>query len=350
MDNWIFIGALTVLYGALLWWSARRLPAEKWQIAAAIPVHKTKTGDWRGVNLTYYGVFSANALAGACLMFLVLIGALGIPFSQGFMFLAPLLSVCFPASRIFARWVEKKPATATVGGAYFAGILIAPWLAWFIMVSFQGLLAPAFDVLPLLAALSISYVLGEGMGRLACISFGCCYGLPLERCPAWARFLFRRRHFVFTGPMKKASYESGLLGKPLAPIQTVTSIVYGAAGLGGALLFLQGRFTAALLLTSLVGGVWRAYSEVLRADFRGRRKFTAYQKMALAGAAYAALLACILDSKGLPAPVIGAGLDMLWDPAPLLALQCLWVFVLLAAGASKVTRSTIRFHLIKSKI
>jgi hypothetical protein len=187
-------------------------------------------------------------------------------------------------------------------------------------------------------------------GRLACISFGCCYGKPLEDGPAWAKMLFRRRHFIFMGPMKKASYESGYHGKPLVPIQIITSIIYGLAGLGGAWLFLEGYFVPALLLTSLAGGLWRAYSEVLRADYRGETKFTAYQKMALAGAVYTAFIPWVVGFDGLPAPLIGSGLDALWNPALLLAIQGLWIYIMLATGTSKVTRSTIKFHLVKSKI
>ncbi len=350
MQNLIFVGSLAVFYGLLLWWSARHLPAEKWQIAASIPVKKTREGSWWGINLTYYGFFSANAMVCAVGLFFMLSGSLGIPAFQSFIFLAPLLSLCFPASRLFARWVEKKPATATIGGAYFAGVVLAPWLGLFIKHSFQVFLSPAWQIIPLLAALSISYILGEGLGRLACISFGCCYGLPLAKGPAWVRFVFRQRHFVFTGPMKKASYESGLHGTPLVPIQLITSVIYGAAGLGGILLFLHGHFLAALLGTNLLAGLWRAYSEVLRADYRGEKKFTAYQKMSLIGAAYTCLLPWFFDYRGLPAPQVGAGLELLWNPTLLLALQGLWIFILLATGTSKVTRSSIRFHLNKGKI
>lgn len=350
MDNLIFVGSLAALYGLLLWWAARHLPAEKWQIAASIPVRKEASGLWQGRNLTFYGLFTANALVLACALFLLLLGSVGIGAGQACLFLGPLLLICYPASRLLARWVEKKPATSTIGGAFFASVLVAPWLAYLLEAALAGDLPPAFGVIPMLAALSVSYVLGEGLGRLACISFGCCYGRPLDQGPAWARRLFGRRHFVFSGPLKKASYESGLQGRPLVPIQLITAVVYGAAGLGGVLLFLQGHFTAALLATSLIGGGWRAYSEVLRADFRGERRFTAYQMMALAGTAYTLLMPWLFGPAPTAAPAVGEGLAALWNPGLLLALQALWAFTLLSTGASRVTGATLSFHLNRSQI
>jgi len=61
MDKLIFTAGLGALFAALLWWS-RRLPGERWQIAAAIPVGRAENGRWRGVNLTFYGMFTANAV------------------------------------------------------------------------------------------------------------------------------------------------------------------------------------------------------------------------------------------------------------------------------------------------
>ncbi len=39
-------------------------------------------------------------------------------------------------------------------------------------------------VRPVLATIVAAHALGEGSGRLACISFGCCYGRPLDQLPA----------------------------------------------------------------------------------------------------------------------------------------------------------------------
>jgi hypothetical protein len=51
----------------------------------------------------------------------------------------------------------------------------------------------------------IAYAFGEGLGRLACISFGCCYGVALPEAHPLLRHMFDRWHFVFSGSMKKIS-------------------------------------------------------------------------------------------------------------------------------------------------
>ena len=59
--------------------------------------------------------------------------------------------------------------TFTVGGASFVGIILAPLIVWMFNVT----LDKSIPIVPFLAAVSIAYALGEGVGRLACISFGC---------------------------------------------------------------------------------------------------------------------------------------------------------------------------------
>lgn len=52
MDKIVFIAGLGALFAGLLWWS-RRLPGERWQIAAAIPVGESHGGRWRGSTLPF---------------------------------------------------------------------------------------------------------------------------------------------------------------------------------------------------------------------------------------------------------------------------------------------------------
>ena len=349
MENLVFIAGMAVAYTVMLWWGALKLPGEKWQIMATIPIQKNGTG-WKGLNLTYYGLLSANALLASSLLFLILMGSLGVRSLETLLFLGPLLSVCIPASRLVALWVEKKPATLTIGGAGFLGIVLAPWLVWLVKASLAPSLAAGMEVIPVTAALSVSYCLGEGLGRLACLSFGCCYGRPLSQSPKWAQMLFRNHPLVFTGRTKKASYESGLEGEPVLPVQVLTSAVLGLAALAGAYCFLNGWHVAALWVGVGVSGLWRAYSETLRADFRGRSKFTAYQVMALAGVAYALALPFIFATPPPLTPVLGNGLMLLWQPGTLLVLQGLWLLVFWHSGSSKVTASTINFHLVRDKV
>jgi hypothetical protein len=84
---------------------------------------------------------------------------------------------------------------------------------------------------PALAAIMIAYAFGEGLGRLACISFGCCYGVALQEAHPLLRRVFDRWHFVFFGDTKKISYASGLAGKQVVPIQAITLLLYIGIGL-----------------------------------------------------------------------------------------------------------------------
>jgi hypothetical protein len=54
-----------------------------------------------------------------------------------------------------------------------------------------------------MAAAAIAYAFGEGLGRLACISFGCCYGRPLHQCHPMVQPFLSRFCLTFTGHTKK---------------------------------------------------------------------------------------------------------------------------------------------------
>ncbi len=60
-----------------------------------------------------------------------------------------------------------------------------------------------------MAVLSIGYTFGESLGRLACLSFGCCYGKPLSQCSEQIRNLFEHFNVVFTGETKKRLMRRG---------------------------------------------------------------------------------------------------------------------------------------------
>src|SRR5215470_855832 len=61
MTNETFILGLAIICTLMVTWACKTLPAESWQILAAIPIAKDAEGRWRGVNLTYYGLLTANA-------------------------------------------------------------------------------------------------------------------------------------------------------------------------------------------------------------------------------------------------------------------------------------------------
>jgi hypothetical protein len=42
-------------------------------------------------------------------------------------------------------------------------------------------------IVPALAAVMIAYTFGEALGRLACISFGCCYGVSISKLTRFSK-------------------------------------------------------------------------------------------------------------------------------------------------------------------
>lgn len=296
-------------------------------------------------------MFTANAVLLAAALMLIMLGSLGISPFQVMVVMLPLISLSAPAARLVARWVEHKPATLTVAGAGFAAILLAPWLTLLARACLDREAAQALQVTPVLAALVICYTLGEGLGRLACLSFGCCYGRALVACPDWVQTVFKHWHLVFSGETKKISYEAGLDGLAVVPVQMLTLVVNGAAGLVSLYLYLNGAFTGALWLCLIAGGLWRAVSETLRADYRGGGRLSAYQIMALMGIAYGILISLVFPvvTAG-AAPSLALGLDTLWSPAVVLSLQGLWTVSLIYSGTSRVTAASIEFHVVRERI
>ena len=333
-----------------LWWGFSHLPAERWQIIATVPAVKTPEGGWQGINFTWYGLLTANAYLVALLVLLVLLGAVGVPPLGSALLAVALLSCCVPASRLVARLVEKKAHTFTVGGAVFVGMLLTPPLV--LLVNRTAGVAFGFQ-LPIMAtyaAIAIAYAFGEGLGRLACISFGCCYGRPLAETEGWLRGLFSGRGLRFYGSTKKAAYAAGLEGVELLPIQAVTAVLYTACGLLAIGLFLGAHHLAAFLLAAGVTQGWRALSETWRADYRGTGRISAYQIMGLAGLAYAVTVALLVGAEPLAQPVFSVGLQRLWTPAIVLFLQVVWLVLFLYTGRSTVTGALVRYHVHHDRV
>jgi prolipoprotein diacylglyceryltransferase len=342
----LFVLALAVVLAAGLAFGFRTLPRERWQVLATLPLRKESDGAWRGLNLTWYGLLSANAYAAALLAVFFLLGSIRVPHPVTATMMAILLAVVVPASRLVARVVEKKKHTFTVGGATFAGILAFPVA----ILATEWATGTTVRVLPVAAATGVGYALGEGLGRLACLSFGCCYGKPVRACPPLLRRAFTRFHVVFDGPTKKASYASGYENRPLVPIQGITSIVLVTLALIGMELFLRESYGASMIVT--LGGTqgWRALSELARADHRGGGRLSAYQWMAIAGAAGTSALALVLHPGATPAPDLGRAFRSLWDPLLLLGVQGLWFAVLAFMGRSDVTTAQVRFDIRRERV
>jgi hypothetical protein len=243
-----------------------------------------------------------------------------------------------------ARLVEGKRNTLTVGGAVFVGIVVAPFVAWAVVAA-----TGSGAVLPALAALSVAYAVGEGVGRMACLSFGCCYGRPVDTLPAPWRGLFEKWHIVFEGKTKKAAYAHGLCGRKLVPVQLMTAYLYCGAACLGMAFFAAGNFSMAMALPLVTTQAWRVVSEFFRADFRGERKISAYQIMAGLGVLYGLVPAVMLDASGVEAH-LGRGAASLWTVPVLLLLQGVFLAVFLYTGRSCVTDSVVRFAVREGEI
>lgn len=352
MNNHLSIAILALVLALLFRWCFTRLPRENWQFLAILPGPKDAQGHWQGVNLTYYGVFNATAYTLACAALLVLTASAGLAPRQIAALAAAMLAVCAPASRGIARWVEKKPFTFSIGGASFLGLLILPLLLGIANRLAAGTGHPSLPPAVVLAAVSIAYTLGESVGRLACISFGCCYGKPIDALPPGLQRIFGRWHFVFFGGTKKIAYADHLAGVRVVPIQGLTAVFYALVGLTGILLYIHGAFRPAFLLTLSATQLWRFSSEFLRADHRGGGRISAYQIMALVSVAYGLILTVWLPpSDTAPRlPEILTGLHRLWHPGWLLGLQALWLASFLYTGRSRVTGARIDFHVESARI
>ena len=172
----------------------------------------------------------------------------------------------------------------------------------------------------------------------------------LAALPRVLRKPFRTTSFVFSGDTKKVAYEGALTGVPLIPIQGLTAIVSTVAALIGTLLFLQARWTAAIVVTVAITQLWRAFSETLRADYRGRTRISAYQVMSLSLLPYTAALLLLLPSANVNLPDLVAGASSLIGGLPLLMIELLWVTIFLYLGRSSVTAARLSFHVVRERV
>jgi hypothetical protein len=249
-----------------------------------------------------------------------------------------------------ARCTEGKQCTFTIAGAFFVGIFVAPFVLYSLNAYLPAAGYPAVPIVPALAAIMIAYAFGEGLGRLACISFGCCYGVALLESHPLLRLVFDHWHFVFSGSMKKISYASGMEGRQVVPIQAITCLLYVSVGLSATLLFLKGAYALAFVSSMTVTQGWRTLSEVLRADYRGDGKISAYQVMGILAIVFAIAVTILLPTDRILVPDLAAGIEAVWRPEVFLLLQAIWGIVFIVFGKSMVTGAHISFHLHHDRI
>ena len=280
MINAAFVAILAALMAALFVWGFKTLPRERWQMIAAVPVAKDHHGDWRGMNLTFYGFFSATGCIFGMGLALLLLASVHVSMLVAMILVAGMIVLCLPASRLVAAIVEKKSNTYTIAGAAFVAAMLLPPVVWLGEKLLPGWGLTLYAV-PTLAATAIAYALAEAIGRLACMSFGCCYGMPLrDASPRMAR-IFRRFNTVFHGDTKKAAYASHLQHEPLIPVQALTSVVFTVSGLAGLIFFVMQYWRLAVLIPVIGTWGWRAIVENLRADHRGPTRVSVYPILSL---------------------------------------------------------------------
>jgi Prolipoprotein diacylglyceryl transferase len=282
----------------------------------------------------------------ACDQLYVLVGAMGQPILPAATYVGLLLAVGIPASKFVARWVEGIPGH-TIGGAVFAVLMSAlPAMAITRLVA-NALAWPAFDPGVVIAAACIAYVLGEAIGRLACLSFGCCYGKPIDQCTSLQKALYSRFTETYRGRFKKISYASGLNDRPVIAVQSIACALLFSIFLVSLWLFWKGHIAASIVVSLGLSQLWRTYSEQLRADFRGRDGFTVYQAMALVGAFLSVVFAWIYGGSN--ATLIVASAYRGWIAATqaevIVGSQLLAFVIVLYMGRSSVTSSRLELFL-----
>ena len=350
MTEIIFITALAVLFTAVYSIAFRILPDEKWQVFASIPLQKSGDGTWSGVNITYYGLLTSTGYTIACSVFILMMTAGGINLKLLAIITVCILIVFIPSSKIMAFIVERKKHTITIGGAVFVMIIASPWIIAGVngLSGFIGTDRAVESVF--LASLITSYSFGEGFGRLACISFGCCYGKPVSALPFFLQKLFNPFSFVYTGKTKKISYHDHMDGVKTVPIQAITALLYTTSGLAGLYLFLKGHYYASFFLSLTVTQLWRFFSEFLRADFRGDGIISAYQVMSLITIPYYIIYILLTGMPQIPAPELLSGFKFFWNPGVILILIIMWIGGVLYTGISSVTGATILIYVNEDKI
>lgn len=337
----LFIFIIAVISFCMIFFGSVNLTKEKWQMMAAVPITKNKDNTWKSRPITYYGFFSAFSYTFATTLYLVLANSVFNSYKMTIAAGLPILAICIPASKLIALIVEKRKNTFTIGGASFLGFITAP--LWLYILK-NHLISNDFSITAALSSIIIAYCFGEGLGRLACISFGCCYGKPVKDLPEKFQFLFYRFNYKFTGHTKKAAYDGDLENTPLIPVQGITSFLYSLTGVISLILFFKGKMISSFIFTLTITQFWRFFSEFLRNDFRGdHKKISVYQIMALTTIPYG-VCAAYFSQSFVIYPDIKSGLSLLWNPGFLIFLEVLFIYTFLYTGRSKVTEAHLKFN------
>jgi hypothetical protein len=342
---------LGIILTGITWIGYKVFPHERWQMIAAIPVKKREDGSWRSINLTWYGAIIATSYLISVAIFYFLASVRNIPIIPVIGIIALVITICMPASKIIALIVEKKKHTSSIGGATFLSLIAVPWIILisnYLTTKYYG---KTIEPIAVLSALYIAYTIGEGFGRIACVSFGCCYGKPMDELPKLIQRFLKFKGLRFFGETKKVCYADNWEGRNLFPIQAITTIIYLTTGLIGFYFYLLGWIKTSMLLTLSVTQLWRIFSEFLRADYRGNYKIlSAYQKMSIFNIFYISAITIFFPDVKNVTLQFQNGINLLWSPWFILSMELLWIITFLYYGISKVTGSNVNFFVNKERI
>ena len=342
----IFMVILVLILLPLYVFAFKKFPSENWQFFATMPVKKNNGGEWQGLNLTYYGVLTATGFALGFSVFLLMASSYNTGPWGRIAAMIILLIFFIPSAKVMAYIVEGKKHTLTVGGAAFVMIAAAPWVVELVNIcSSEKVSSISF-----MAMLLTAYAFGESFGRLACISFGCCYGRTVESMPVYFKNLFKKLNFVFEGKTKKIAYNDFLDGIRVVPVQGITAILYLAAGFISLYLYYSGMHLLSFAVALTVTQLWRFLSEFLRADYRGNNDISPYQIMSIITIPYFIVYYYFAGAGISSVPDINSGLKFMWNPAVILIIQVMWAGALVYTGRSSVTASRINFYVVKENI
>lgn len=339
----IIVGMILFL---LSYFGIKKFPSERFQFLITIPYKRLSDGRWLSLNLTYYGLFNAIAYTIGSIITTILLLSINIGFYQIFLIMLFTFLICIPASKYVAYFVEKTKSGFTVGGAVFVGVLISPFtiILSLYITDLKGV-ASSY-IIPILSALSIGYLLGEGIGRIGCLSFGCCYGKDVDSLTNnFLKKVFERWNTVYTGRLKKVSYASNLCRQKTVPVQAMNIILYNTTGLVAIILFIKGYYISSILMVTTISQLYRFASEFLRADYRGEGKISAYQKMSIINIIAVTLYTIIFKSSWYPLAEIENGLAGIYNPTTMIVFTILFIFTLLYTGISSATYSITSFRL-----
>lgn len=351
-SNIVFILLLSTLLIFFMQLVFRIFPKEKYQFIAAIP--KKKEGSlWKSINYTFYGFITATSIVFALSIFYVLMLLQNYEIFMIAFVVFPVMIIAFLSVKFLTTLIEGKKHVFSVGAALFVSFISAPFIVY-VVNKFPGTYFNSkIDFIYFMAAASVAFLFGEGTGRMACVSFGCCYGKPVKNLSSFWQWLFKNVNFVFEGKTKKISYTSGYDGIEVVPVQAITSVFCSAAGVAGLAMILNGYVQQAFLFSSVFVFFWRFISEFLRADYRGGTKISAYQIFSIIAIVYICLITFFGSQyfqMSFPKYNIVDAFEKFWTANTLLLFQFIWIFSFVFFGRSTVTESTIEFSIKKDCI